>query len=799
MRDKLLTIPTFSATDFKRPLLFVLALLALIMVSALLAWRAARSETPTLLAPGQTIAQEIATAVSTSEMVTAASGGYVPEQGLFLYSRLTDSNSTMVRTWATNQLRLFIDELADLPADETLIWVIDYGQSQEIIEAPLSRAAEPTTHSYLSWVNLLTNEAAEPSEAAEPAAEVASAPPLTEVPTAEPVAENQAEVTVEETAPEVAAPPVEVPAAVGNIVTQPTTIFTGDFAEGAGGWLPLAGDWVAQDGVYIQNDNSGFDLITILDVTPVSHFTLEAQLQSLDGQLGGGFIYNAPTAESRAKAQIIDLTEQGSFLRWGHYNEQGDYVFDGGAAVEPAVADGNWHTLRIVSKGAETIAFLDDQEMGVIQNQSQSGYVGLVTSQAQVQFDDVSVIQLPADGLALLPAAEFTANFDDGQALNWTPFTGVWEVVDGSYQQTEAEGFDFGTTADFQGSDYTMTANLLYLEGEMGGGFYYNMSQPNNKAGSQMVNFTQQGDVLQWGHFSDNGEFVFVDSAPIPNVADGEWHTLELVVTGGRATVLLDGEIITADMALTYTSGYVGLLASQSKVAFDDVHVVPENALALGDSTVVDKLYDFEDNNTADWLPFAGDWGALDGRYEQRQTNEWDRISALNLRMTGPYRLSTEVRFIEGTMNGGLIFNMQQRDRKAQSQMISFTGNGDFLQWGSFDDEGIFVYQSGIPVRSVLDSQWHELVVEVSDQTYNIILDGVTLVTDVPMAYQTGFVGLFGGQGWTVYDNVRVAGPAQSTVVRVATEEVPVDETVDTPAEEIAPEAGDPTAEPDGS
>jgi hypothetical protein len=134
---------------------------------------------------------------------------------------------------------------------------------------------------------------------------------------------------------------------------------------------------------------------------------------------------------------------------------------------------------------------------------------------------------------------------------------------------------------------------------------------------------------------------------------------------------------------------------------------------------------------------------------------------------------------------------MQHRDSKVESHMISFTGMGTFLQWGSFDSNGIFIYQDGTPVPNVQDGAWHELALEVNDETYTILLDGVTIVTDVPLLYPGGFIGLFDGRSWVAYDDVNVIGPAQSIVVAAdanadsVTEETPIieDSTI-TPVEE---------------
>ena len=104
----------------------------------------------------------------------------------------------------------------------------------------------------------------------------------------------------------------------------------------------------------------------------------------------------------------------------------------------------------------------------------------------------------------------------------------------------------------------------------MGGGLYFNMAQRNDKMRSQMISYTRNGAAIQWGHFDEGGNFVFEDTADVPNGGDGAWHTLTVVVQQKQATFFLDQKLLARDVALTYTGGYVGLLVSNSKVAFDD-------------------------------------------------------------------------------------------------------------------------------------------------------------------------------------------------------------------------------------
>jgi hypothetical protein len=170
--------------------------------------------------------------------------------------------------------------------------------------------------------------------------------------------------------------------------------------------------------------------------------------------------------------------------------------------------------------------------------------------------------------------AKFADNFEDGNADGWRVMNGAWQVIDKEYQQTATSGFDLGSISDFQGDTYTVSVQLRRIDGDMGAGLYFNLAQRDTKTRSQMINYTQGGKALQWGHFDEGGNFVFEGSAPVPDGSDGTWHTLEARVRDGKMSCTLDGQPVATDVKLTYKSGYVGLLASLSKVAFDDVTIV---------------------------------------------------------------------------------------------------------------------------------------------------------------------------------------------------------------------------------
>ncbi len=583
--------------------LFVAALLlTILIIGGSLALRVLLPVAPTQLVAGQLLAWDIAETIRRSPGVQLTSGAYLPGDTLLLYSRLDEPDRARVRGWALLQLEPFRTRLATMAKGETIKWVIDFGPApaaQEVLIAPLNRAAEATLYRYVSAAPAqLSGATAAVADSAAPAVPAALAGATTTVATTTAASSStSAVVPAPTTVPAVAANAVPAPV-VNNGPTEPLTLNPIDFGDpvvGAQAWRPLSGDWVVKDGIYRQQRTDGYDYITMLNLAPQTDYSMAAQLRLVGGLMGGGFIYNAPRAGSRMGAQVVDLDKQGSFLRWGRFDEQGNYIYVGGSKVEPPINDGGWHTLALLTHGDKSTVALDGRLMGQITNRSTTGYLGLTTSQASVDFDDVTVTTLSATAAsaaivasapaitttvmqtAMTPLTQSAALRDDfanGNLNNWRVLNGTWQFVDESYQQLSVAGTDLGSISTFQGATYTVTVRLRQLDGNMGGGLYFNMAQRDGKMRSQLINYTRGGDALQWGHFDEGGNFVFEDLVTVANGADGEWHTLTVAVARGKANFTLDGALVAQAVPLTFPSGYVGLLVSNSKVAFDDFTIV---------------------------------------------------------------------------------------------------------------------------------------------------------------------------------------------------------------------------------
>jgi len=570
----------------------------ILLIGAFLAWHSLRSSAPDELLPGQTLAWEMAQAIGHAPGVQLASGAYLPGDTLLLYSRINDTDRTHVRDWAATQLEPFADRLALLNKGETLKWVIDFGTKtveQEVIIAPLNRAADATLHSYVSaTLGVFTGTVAStvaPAPVAQNAATVAPKAVAT-------VAAKGVSTVTQQVATQVVANPVAALPAPQNLTFDNAADISKD-------WQALSGDWVANNGIYSQRNKVGYDYISMLNLAPQTHYQIEARLRLVDGDMGGGFVYNAPRNDSRVGAQSVDMDKQGTFLRWGRYDAKGNYIYGGGGTLNPPLNDGQWHSLQLLTHATTSTVSVDGRVIGQLINASATGYLGLTTSQAHVDFDNVRVTILgpaenvPASALAapvnvapsvvittaspitvatapLSHTLIFTDAFANGNVNRWRVLNGTWQFVDQTYQQLSTGGTDLGSISTFQGDTYTVTVRMRRLDGNMGAGLYYNMQQRDAKMHSQMINYTQGGKAIQWGHFDEGGNFVFEGIAAVPDGNDGQWHVLTAGIAGGKATFILDGKRIATNVTLTYPNGYVGLLVSTSKVAFDDIKIVAQ-------------------------------------------------------------------------------------------------------------------------------------------------------------------------------------------------------------------------------
>lgn len=671
LRNALTPIQARLTKAWLSRLLILSIMLATVGVGTIAALRLLRTTPPVPFISGQQLAVDIAEAVRSDPTVLIASGTYLPNEAMILYTKRNNADPLQTRTWANRQLEPFLERLSNLPKQEQFTWIIDQAPlqqsmqtnnatvQQEVLSVKFALIADPLQYQYISSILPAPVTAADPSSTGGQLTQVDASTPANTLITESSSPEMAPPAPAEESS--TLAPLAQALLASTNDTLQPQTTM-GEGIENDSGesqaastsvplraitftpvagddatpseWRPLSGIWEMRDGIYQQMDQEGYDYIALLDLPAQQHYSMTVRLRMRSGEMGGGLIYNAPNQDSRAGAQTVDMDSSGRYMRWGYYNADGLYTYTGGAALDVGLSDGAWHQLRLVTQGDTSTIWFDEQEIGQTTNQSTVGYVGLVTSRAQIDFDDLVITALPAAQLSAdhaenrtedpligsvtvtttiptttavtltetdaittptvvisetanlsatgIPSttALFRDDFSAGNLNGWQVLDGTWQFLEESYQQTGPVGSDLATISPFQGSDYRVTVQTRLLAGDMGAGLIFNMAQRNTKNQSQLIRFSNGGRDLQWGAFDEGGNFVLQGSTMIPNSGDGAWHTLTVDVAAGRATFTIDNVTVAKNIALTYATGYLGFFTSNGQVAFDDLLVTPLADLA---------------------------------------------------------------------------------------------------------------------------------------------------------------------------------------------------------------------------
>lgn len=156
------------------------------------------------------------------------------------------------------------------------------------------------------------------------------------------------------------------------------------------------------------------------------------------------------------------------------------------------------------------------------------------------------------------------------------------------------------------------------------------------------------------------------------------------------------------------------------------------------------------------WSNVGGVWQFTDGTYEQTETNLFDLISFFNVPLQGAVRIEAQMRYLAGNMGGGLIFNAPSNTGKNGAHIVSYTAGGTFLQYGYFDERGVFQYQGGVQEVNGADGEPHSMAVRIVGDVYEVSLDGIVVAQNVPLHRQGGYVGLFVSTSQVSFDNFKL-------------------------------------------
>ncbi len=158
----------------------------------------------------------------------------------------------------------------------------------------------------------------------------------------------------------------------------------------------LSGVWSISDSTLRQTDDCGYDLAAVLPEIVVSDFIWEASVIDLAGLNNGGLLIHQSTAHTRSGAVLVDLTDGGTTLRWGQYDNLG-YYSEIGSMENPGFTPGATQNISVEVHGTQVDISLNGEAVANFTAIHDKGIVGLVASASAVSFDDVTLTALSAN------------------------------------------------------------------------------------------------------------------------------------------------------------------------------------------------------------------------------------------------------------------------------------------------------------------------------------------------------------------------------------------------------------------
>ncbi len=355
---------------------------------------------------------------------------------------------------------------------------------------------------------------------------------------------------------------------------------------------------------------------------------------------------------------------------------------------------------------------------------------------------------LPEDGLDIMPQAGTLTG------TGWNVIRGEWVAEEAGLRQLTIDEFDLAASYDAQRFEtYALDVSLRHLQ-NIGGGIYINMQSPDSTSASHMIRFEADGSALFWGYFDEDSAFTGQGYANT-SIDFSQTQNLRVTVHKERFDVALNGEMQAEDIPLHYTGGYVGLTATQSDVLFERVGIVPIDGIGTAPA-VESELVPERDGLLQQVETISGKWLYEDGKIRQVQPEENDYMTRLNV-LGRDYTLSAIVNLpdpeVIADAGAGFIFHMPKRGSRESGHMMRLLDGGERIMWGEYDATGVFVGQGNI--RTDLDpTEAHEIAVRVKVNSFDIIVNGETLVTELPLAEEEGWIGLVAYRGVVEFSDV---------------------------------------------
>ncbi|MEM9777887.1 MAG: hypothetical protein AAF902_25140, partial [Chloroflexota bacterium] len=356
---------------------------------------------------------------------------------------------------------------------------------------------------------------------------------------------------------------------------------------------------------------------------------------------------------------------------------------------------------------------------------------------------------------------------------------------------------------------YRLEVDLWHPNKPGGAGIIFGMPQPNELANAYLVRFSDDGAGLFIGQFNQNEVFEGLNFVPTEPLGTNI-QSIDIESNGFNYQVYLNDEAVFGELPALSGRSFFGLVSNQAEVAYERIFISPLNAIPAGaiqqpgappvaveaaaEAPITEETVPEQETQSAattddpvaaaeasttisgseldditgepffqstfvgtigetNWIPFRGEWSIEEGALLQRDQNGFDFGIGFNEEYTD-YVLRTRFTHIEGK-GGGVLFAMDRPDSRNLSHVVRYDSDQSAILFGYFDENGQFNAQGGEAVPEPFNTQ-HQFDVVKYSETYDVYVDGLKVVGDVPLFNNGPFIGLTNSTSVVQFDSVEV-------------------------------------------
>ncbi|MFN8495815.1 MAG: hypothetical protein U0350_49945 [Caldilineaceae bacterium] len=403
----------------------------------------------------------------------------------------------------------------------------------------------------------------------------------------------------------------------------------------------FGGQWTLRDQTLVQSDTQNPDLFAVIPLGEAlkQPYQLGVHIKVLKGPDGAGLLFNLQHKDNLQQSQLVRFgnSDGRKYLVFGYFDEKVQFK-EQGSVAPPDISQGVDLAVVVHKKTYDVLVNGQPQQRDIPLKYS-GGKVALTTWFSSVAFDNVFITpgdtapiavttnDAPANAatgimtgtrpvtttsvttpaVAAAPVAPalvvtttqpvspannasqpapapnaanglFAVKFADNvDQTQWKPLSGDWKFEPGALVQQQTSGYDLSISyAARTFTQFALRARFQHRQG-VGGGVLFNLPNSALKNNGYMVRYFENNRLV-WGYFDAKGSFVGQGDASVDPPGD-QPHTLQIAADGTKYSITLDNKLIAENMPLLSKEGHIGLTASQSVVAFEEVGVT---ALAPG-------------------------------------------------------------------------------------------------------------------------------------------------------------------------------------------------------------------------